>query len=501
MNRKALCIAAVLLVLCLAGCGSSGSQSTSIIGKDAATAPYVFVKGINPPGFVPLIGYDISTFNPANRTYYLASSAPTTGILAFNINSVLGGGATSLTNIAPNLFVGNIHTGIPGTPGAQTQFVDPNSDFAGGPNGVTVVKNGVRDFGAGSVDNYEIWAGDANSYNGGSNVYPGESNVIAQNDCNSSVKVVNLVNGATTAEVVHINGCEPTDYVTLDPDHQIVLATNPDENPSQSFANADSNNPKGPFVTLIDVSTRAILARIAFDGTNSTPNGSMGSPVYSHATGLFYVPVETDNNDSAGGGAIAIINPVQRKAVGVIKLAHCNPGNMALGPDGQEVFLGCSSNLGPPAVVSVVDSGSIHKGDTLKSFPEAVPAPTDSMSLASYFGPSCDQISYAPGLNFYLAACQFSSNNSLVAVIDAGTGLDASTIKFRQAIATDPHGAYANHAGAAHSVTADPVTGAILVPLPMGDPMCPTYASTDNVGVGCLGVWAPKGSMLANGSY
>jgi hypothetical protein len=152
---------------------------------------------------------------------------------------------------------------------------------------------------------------------------------------------------------------------------------------------------------------------------------------------------------------------------------------MALGPDGQEVFLGCGSTTGPQ-VVSLVD------GTMLASFPQIVPVPANE----TYFGPMCDEVWYNPTLNEYLAACQFAYNNSGFGVVDAGSGLDASSIKFVQYVVDNTNGPTA--LGAAHSIASDPTTGAVIVPLPFGLPGTPECQSP-----GCLGVWAPEGSKIA----
>lgn len=495
-----VCLAAIVISLCLSGCGGSVLIAGTTPVNGDPNAPIVFVEGINPPGNVPFIGFDISYVDAKTGDYFFSSSGPDVGILEINMDTVLYGGAPTMNIIdplAPNSFTGSIVDAEGNT------CVDPNNCYAGGPAGVLSIDT------TGSMNNQsgvpitELWAGDAQTYNNGSPVYD-----PANDDCNSSVKVIDLVNSTmaiNSASTVYTNGCEGSDELSYDSNTGddpyyvpnvsttggLILITNPDENPAD-VGNRKPGVPTGPFVSLISVSAHKVLAQIPFDGTNNTPNatGGIEQPVYSPATGLFYVAVPDDGDPNTSGGAIAIINPATLQPIGKYTLTNCNPNGMALGPDKMEVFLGCNEYGGPPGgpqVISLVD------GSMLASFPQSVPAPS-----GAFYGNQCDEVWYNPALNDYLGACQFSYNNANITVIDAGTGLDASKIKFLQNIATDTNGY--NAIGASHSVASDPYTGAVLVPLPMGDPLCPTYSLTNPpLGLGCLGVFAPQGSALQQG--
>lgn len=442
-HASIVALTAIVLALGFLGCGNDTPRT-------GTNAPISFVKGVSLPNGIPLIGFDISYVDPTSNAYYLSANQ-FAGVVKLDL-STLNSSAPSVSIIspaAPNNFAGSLPF--------------PGDDFAGGPNGILVV-NGT-----------EIWAPDSNTYSGGG-VNPDGSgpNASYSNDnCNSSVKVINVTTLATTT--VYTNGCHPSDELSYDPTDKIILVANPDEAP---FGVNKPGVPAAPFVTLISSTTKQILAQLAFDGSSdSIPNatGGIEQSVYSPATKLFYVAVPQDGGDPLAG-AIAIVDPVKLAVVGKFPLQNCTPSGMALGPDQKEVFLACNSNTGPQ-VVSLVD------GKVLAKFPQSIP-----IYNGLYFGSLCDEAWYDPHSNIYVATCNFTYDNANFTVVDAGTGLDASKIKFRENVMTNP-GAFTNNTpGAAHSIAVDPATGAIIVPLPMGDPLCPT-------GNGCLGIFAAGGKL------
>ena len=368
--------------------------------------------------------------------------------------------------------------------------------FPGGPNGVVTVNNGT-----------ELWVADANTYTG--NLISGVASPLADysnDNCDSSVKVITLATLST--QTIPTNGCFKSDELAYDSTDNVVLVANPDEKPNAAdayfglssigvfgaYSVAIPNSarktvvPQGPFISLISTTSKTVLTQIAFDGTNNTPSadGGIEQSLYSPAEKLFYVSIPGNAADPTDG-AIAVVNPTTY-AVTTYPLNNCNPTGMVLGPDGKEVFLACNSTTGP----QIVSIDGINTGNLISAanqFAAANVPPTDAPSMAIYFGPSCDEAWYNSALNDYMAVCNFSYDNANFAVVNAGTGLTIPGTEAPEIVYTNQNAAIS--AGAAHSIASDPVTGAVLVPLPAGDPLC--LASG---GPGCIGVWAPAGSTL-----
>jgi len=550
MNRRIAWFgfATLLMAISLTGCANNNFTTGPIPG--AVEAPYVFVESLNPPGFSPLVGFDIS-YVDSNGNYYLASTGYTTGILEINTAqmtsftepTILGGGKTN--------FVGALNPGY--------VILDTAHAYEGGPNGVLSFFNPKAPTLSDALGAEEVWTGDGANFvdqapialpgddarrtaatGASSSGWPHQDAYAAaytstgQWMCNSSVQIYDTTNGEWHR--AYTNGCFKTDEIAVDTVDKLVIISNPEEDPNlvtnpnsfpfptQWVASGPTHGvPTAPFVSLISTVPSTpdgagnyyqVVKQIAFDGTNGTPDarwspitflaegfpgneGGIEQPVYSAAMGRIYVAVPFDATQAnSSNGAIAVINPTTF-AVSKINLTNCSPDGMALGPDGKEVLVACNSTTGPQLI-------NLQTGATINSFAGAVPKPTDSASLAIYnsgAGNMCDEAAYNPTTNVYVVACQFAYNNSLVAVIDAGTGLSGAGLL--QTIPTDTLATSQYVAGAAHSVSTDPVTGAILVPLPMGDPLCQSWTANTSAGagVGCLGVWAPQGSWLQKGAY
>jgi hypothetical protein len=503
MNLRATAseLSALVLALSLAGCGGSSTEAPAAPtypSLGAAGAPMTLVKVIPLPDVAsyPLVGYDISYIDADNRSYYLAS-AQYSGVIILDLDTI--------PNASPNI---NIFypTGANAFAGNQTDVNDPNA-FPGGPNGVTTANGGK-----------ELWAADSNTYTG--NIVSGVASNLpdySNDNCDSNVKVVTLATQSVT--VVKINGCFKSDELVYDSVDNVVLVANPDEKPNGAgyvgttgtvFSVAipasarKAGVPTGPFITLIDAGGKTVLKQIAFDGTNGTPNATNGieQAVYSPATKLFYISVPSDGLDAYGNpdpnGVIAVVNPTTY-AVTKLPLTNCNPTGMTLGPDNQEVFLSCNSATGPQ-VVSVIDGSLISAPN---QFAVANAAPTDAASLAIWnslapYGAQygCDEAWYNSGLKEYMAVCNFSYNNANFTVVDAGTGLTlpANSGSNPQIIHTNSNAV--NSLGAAHSIASDSKSGAVIVPLPLGDPLCASVGAN-----GCFGVWAPQGSTLQTSEH
>ena len=532
MNRKTACFSflALIVVISLAGCVNNNISTGPVPGQKDATM--TFVEALNPPGFTPLIGFDISTVDSSGN-YYLASSGPISGVLQINTGQLSTFASPTLLGAGQTSFVGSLNNPAWGV------ILDTAHEYEGGANGVITFYNPKAPTLTSALGASEVWAADgANFVDQASNpLTPGAYNAAytatGEWKCNSAVQIFDTTNGEW--HKAFTNGCFKADELADDPVDGVVLVANPEENaslvtnpnsgmfPSQYVPSGPASGvPTAPFISLISTvpttpdsmgNYYAVKKQIAFDGTNGTPNanwvlipnpgasptnpfpiaiaGGIEQSVYSPALKKFFVAVPYDGGP-ASGGAIAVVNPTTY-AVTKLTLTNCNPDGMALGPDGQEALLACNSSTGPQLI-------NLNTGAMISAFAQAIPKPTDAASLAIFntgAGNMCDEAGYNSATNEYVVACQFAYNNSLVAVIDAGAGLTGAT--FLQAIPTNPTAT--SSAGAAHSVATDPNTGAILVPLPMGDSLCPSYTNSSNSGVGCLAIWAPQGSWLAKGNY
>ena len=485
MNQKTAmsCLAALGLAMGLAGCANNTSETPKL---GVPGAQQVFLYGITPQNYAPIYGFDIA-YVGSTGNFYLAESSTVASILTLSTGNLSSFSQTGLMG-------GGDFVGSPGT--------DSVHDYEGGPNGVLEV------IGSNSV---QVWVGDDANFTMLSGAGSYTATAAADHMCDSSVKMLDKANPAGPY-IIYTNGCFKADELSYDSDHKIILIANPEED--STLVTNTNGAPTDPFISLINADLSAVatptgqspdvvpssyvLTQLAFNGKNNTPDarwnysgyspvGGIEQSVYSHATGYFYVAVPNDAADTTNpaDGAIAVIDPVNKKALTKIQLSNCAPSGMALGPDEKEVFLACAGPAGLQ-VVSLVTQGSVTKGQTLKT-----------ISLGASFDNGCDEAWYNPSLNQYMTACQIDyAGGAIVPIINAGTGLDSSSIKLAQTLNVDPTGG-----GFTHSVASDPVTGAILVPLQPGDSLCPTYSSASSTGVGCIGVWAPQGSWLQQGIF
>ncbi len=467
------CVTVILSTLGLTGCTTKtatfAGSSVPVIGEKDAPFTYVGSASLplagSPAQPLPLIGFDISWVDATTHTYYLGA-AQYGAVVTLDLNTLTTpSGPTTASFLGMGAFAGSVSIS---DPTIDPQGPDSNHPYEGGPNGVTV------------IGGTEVWAADGSPYTY-MNAYPFGPTIAYSNDaCNSSVKVINLSTQAVTP--IYTNGCFEADELSYDSDDHLVLVTNPEED-SSLVTNPNAGTPTAPFISLISTTTKEVVAQIPFDGSNSAPDAVDGieQSAYSSAEKLFYLAVPQDGPMDTSG-VIAAIDPTTYQVVDKIPLTDgCMPSGLALGPDGKEAFLGCSSDTGP----QVVSLDGATKGTVLASFPQMVP-----VLAGPYFGPLCDEVWYNPTLNEYMAACQFTYDNSGFGVADAGTGLDASSIKFLEYVVDNTNGLTA--LGAAHSIASDPTTGAVIVALPFGLPGTPECASP-----GCLGIWAPQGSQVA----
>src|SRR3989441_10929512 len=147
-----------------------------------------------------------------------------------------------------------------------------------GPNGVVVVH-----------DRDELWAGDGNS----------------------TVKVIDLRTNSIV-KTISTGGTARADEIAYDQKDKVILVAN------------DADTP--PFATLIDVRSRAAVARIGFDDATA----GLEQPGWGPETDLFYISVPETAADP--GGARAVIDPRTRSRVGLFPVQNCGPTGLALGP-------------------------------------------------------------------------------------------------------------------------------------------------------------------------
>jgi hypothetical protein len=382
------------------------------VGSAAEPDVFSLQRAVALPGGLPITQIDISWVDPFVRAYFLADGT-NASVDMIDLNT---GAVSVIKGTGRNAFAG--------------KPFDPNSPARNevtGPNGVT------------TVNHAEIWAGDAPSLAGPLVLSTNLVTAYANDNCDSSVKVINI-NDKVVTDVINLGGCFRSDELAFDPADQIVLIANPSELPI-------GKGPSQPFISLISAAPvpfgthHAILKKITFDGTGGTPNaaGGIEQPVYSPQTGMFYIALP-QNGPTDTNGAVVVVDPKQLAVTRIISLTHCMPNGLALGPNGA-MFLGCTGTN----PVQVVD---IASGNSLATISQVV---------------GCDEVWYNPGDDHYLGAC-----GSAVSIIDA------TPVSLDQKIA-----------GISHSITADPLTNQIYAPIPSTNSALCGSVST----VGCIGIF------------
>lgn len=257
----------------------------------------------------------------------------------------------------------------------------------GGPNGVTI------------IDGRQIWAGDGNS----------------------SVKIIDLKTRRTVASV-STGGLKRVDELGYDRrDHLVVAANNADQ---------------PPFVTLISSrAPYAVKSRIELPRATS----GLEQPVWDSRSGMIFLAIpELDGKPAKGG--IAVIDPRQRKLVGMDEVSQCMPAGLALGPKNR-LLVGCSDDAvhaGFPSHSLVLDAST---GKVLQTFPQV--------------GGS-DEIWYDARSGRYALAAVANPGGPVLGLIDA---------KHERWLGNVPSGRNA------HSVAG--ADGSFFVPVAAGDKTCP----------------------------
>ena len=268
-----------------------------------------------------------------------------------------------------------------------------------GPNGVV------------AVGRHEFWAGDGDS----------------------TVKAVDLRTKKVIASIP-TGGKKRADEVAYDARDHLLIAVN----------NADDP----PFVTFISTRSHQVVGRLelkrASDGAEQ--------PVWDPASGLLYISIPS-LDDVKGRGAVAVIDPRNRKLLKFMPVAQCMPAGLALGPR-DELLLGCSDDAikaGFPARSFVMSAAT---GKIIASFPKV--------------GGSDEVWSDLEAGRYYLAAVA-NTGGPVLGVADSRTN---------RWIGNWPTGSHA------HSVAADATTGKVFVPI--------AAASASDCARGCIAVFGPR---------
>lgn len=278
------------------------------------------------------------------------------------------------------------------------------------------------------VNHSEIWAGDGNS----------------------TVKVINIASHQTT-DIINTGGKLRADEGTFDPTEKVVLIANDAETP-------------WPFISFISTvpnqsGVHKVLKRITFDGSYSkTPAGKpirlpaatngIEASQYDPATGLFYLDLP-QNGAKQNFGATVVIDPKTLLVEKVLTITDCQPTGMAIGPN-NEALLGCSQTNDTASTNLPAQVISLITGKKLGTFPIA----------------GNDEVWYNPGDNNFFAAGLTNVPTSLGII-------HADPLKFDENIPTGPD---------AHSVTADPISNRVFVPLGAG-------TGNTTCSNGCIGIY------------
>jgi len=397
-------------------CAGASSPSADPIGAAAATPPYVLTGSVSLPGGDKITSFDISFVNPVLNRYFLANRTS---------KALIGIDTTT------NAVVINAKPGFAGAVG-----VPVNNDISG-PDGVL------------TVDNKEIWVGDA----------PARVWVL---DINTGAVVGGFTNPISTSpQPSGSPSVKRADEMCYDPVDKIVMAAN----------NADDP----PYVTFISTTTHTVLGKLAFDGNNGTPKSSNGAEQcsWNQRDGKFYITVPEVNGpgDNSSPGAVVRIDPVTRTVLSfvLIPTASCTgPQGSAIGP-GQQIGLGC--NVSPTAANNAIiadGTGSLAFGTVIANFPNQG---------------GCDMVWYNPGNNSYMAACRQAPGGEAVFVINAA---DFSVQRL-----------FSGTLSNAHSNAADPVFNKLFVPTSSAatSGLCGSQGGVD--ANGCILLFTPAPSQTS----
>lgn len=275
-----------------------------------------------------------------------------------------------------------------------------------------------------------------------------DGNVVAgrylfAGDYPSTVRVFDLsASLSAPPEVTEINtgGEFRADEMDYDPTDQVVLVSNGDSTPA--------------FVTLISTTTLKIVKQVTFDGTNGTPDtsvGGIGSVLYDSLTNKFLVSIPEVGSDLTAG-AVAVMDPVTAQVTQVFSgLNNCMPSGMAQGP-GENVIVTCDPGFPPPDPVQFAPRTYVINGNT-----GAILANLTQVGGVDYA--AYDPVDH----HYYVGARDFFTSPTAATAFPVLGVIDADTNQWIENFHTGTD---------AHSVSVNPFNNQIFVPIENPNRLC-----------------------------
>jgi hypothetical protein len=235
-----------------------------------------------------------------------------------------------------------------------------------------------------------------------------------------------------------------------------------------AVANTDVEDGSGaPFVSLISTMTFEIKHKVVFDGTNGTPDatvGGLGAVLYDSVTRKFLISVVQVGTQTTEG-AVAVLDPVSGAVTKVFTgINNCEPAGMAQGP-GESVLVGCDPGFPAPA------------GFTAHTYIINGRTGTILKDITAVGGE--DESWYNPGdHHYYTGSRDYFTDPSATAATPVLGVIDARTNQWIENIPTGPN---------SHSVAANPLNNHIFVPMKDPNALCNGLA-------GCVEVYGAQSS-------
>jgi DNA-binding beta-propeller fold protein YncE len=246
-------------------------------------------------------------------------------------------------------------------------------------------------------------------------------NQLWATDGDSTVKIIDLATKAIVA-TIPLGGKKRGDDLSYDPQDKVVVI--------------GSDSEDIPYLSFISVADRKILGTLQYPGA-----GGIEGIIWSPTKSAFYVSIPSTKANP--GGQIDLVDPKAMKVTQTFPLKDCYPHGIAFGPS-QRIVVGCSGDAiaaGLKAQTLVIDAST---GSVVASISEAGGA---------------DIVAYNSGANQYvIAESNMTADGTKAGAAAPQLGvIDAATNKFLQSFPT---------AKSAHTVTVDPATNHIYVPVP-----------------------------------
>ncbi len=269
----------------------------------------------------------------------------------------------------------------------------------------------------------QIWAGD----------YP------------SSIHVFDLSRSITAPpQIAFINtgGTSRVDAFDYDPKNKTIIASNSDTAPDPAF------------VTLLSTETLRITGKIVFDGTNGTPDGSIGGiggVLYDSRINKFLVSLSQVGTDETKGAVVAL-DPDTGAVTQVISgIDNCQPSSLVQGP-GDNVLIGCDPGFPVSDPVAFAPRTYVINART-----GAITANITQVGGA-------DLVAYDPSNHlYYTASRDFFTDPKAAAATPVLGVIDAVTNKWIENVPTAPN---------AHSVAVNPFNNHIYLPISNPNALC-----------------------------